>query len=150
MSCAWRRIINVPARKIGDKSVETAMQAAVENGVTLYDVVCHASEYPALSRGAAAMEKFGEMIENLRRLREFVSLSELYDELLDKSGYLRALQLKGGAGGGKPHRAHRGAQVLYRRLQRKRTKIRRLAISSKTWRFTPTRTSRARMRMRSS
>lgn len=35
-----RRIINVPARKIGDKSVETAMQAAVENGVTLYDVVC--------------------------------------------------------------------------------------------------------------
>lgn len=92
-----RRIINVPARKIGDKSVETAMQAAVENGVTLYDVVCHASEYPALSRGAAAMEKFGEMIENLRRLREFVSLSELYDELLDKSGYLRALQLKGGA-----------------------------------------------------
>ena len=92
-----RRIINVPARKIGDKSVETAMQAAVENGVTLYDVVCHASGYPALSRGAAAMEKFGEMIENLRRLREFVSLSELYDELLDKSGYLRALQLKGGA-----------------------------------------------------
>ena len=92
-----RRIINVPARKIGDKSVETAMQAAVENGVTLYDVVCHASEYPALSRGAAAMEKFGEMIENLRRLREFVSLSELYDELLDKSGYIRALQLKGGA-----------------------------------------------------
>ena len=91
-----RRIINVPARKIGDKSVETAMQAAIENGVTLYDVVCHASEYPALSRGAAAMEKFGEMIENLRRLREFVSLSELYDELLDKSGYLRALQLKGG------------------------------------------------------
>nr|WP_302656383.1 UvrD-helicase domain-containing protein [uncultured Agathobaculum sp.] len=91
-----RRIINVPARKIGDKSVETAMQLAVENGVTLYDVVCHASEYHALSRGAAAMEKFGEMMENLRRLREFVSLSELYDELLDKSGYIRALQLKGG------------------------------------------------------
>ena len=42
------------------------------------------------------MEKFGEMIENLRKLREFVSLSELYDELMDKSGYIRALQLKGG------------------------------------------------------
>lgn len=92
-----RRIINTPARKIGDKSVETAMQLAVEYGTTLYDVVCHASQYPALSRGAAAMEKFGEMIENLRKLREFVSLSELYDELMDKSGYIRALQLKGGA-----------------------------------------------------
>lgn len=42
------------------------------------------------------MEKFGEMMENLRKLREFVSLSELYDELMDKSGYIRALQLKGG------------------------------------------------------
>ena len=92
-----RRIINTPARKIGDKSVETAMQLAVEYGTTLYNVVCHASQYPALSRGAAAMEKFGEMIENMRKLREFVSLSELYDELMDKSGYIRALQLKGGA-----------------------------------------------------
>ena len=44
-----RRIINTPARKIGDKSVETAMQLAVEYGTTLYDVVCHASQYPALS-----------------------------------------------------------------------------------------------------
>ena len=64
-SLRLRRLINTPARKIGDKSVETAMQLAVEYGTTLYDVVCHASQYPALSRGAAAMEKFGEMIENL-------------------------------------------------------------------------------------
>lgn len=91
-----RRIINTPTRKIGDKSVETAMQLAVDNGTTLYDVVCHASRYPVLSRTASAMEKFGEMMENLRKLREFVSLSELYDELMDKSGYIRALQLKGG------------------------------------------------------
>ncbi len=41
-----RRIINTPARKIGDKSVETAMQLAVEYGTTLYDVVCHASSVP--------------------------------------------------------------------------------------------------------
>ena len=92
-----RRIINVPARKIGDKSVENAAQLAAENGMLLYDVVRTASQFPALSRGAAAMEKFGEMMENLRRQREFLSLSELYDELLDKSGYRAALEAKGGA-----------------------------------------------------
>ena len=92
-----RRIINVPARKIGDKSVETAAQLAVENGVTLYETVCHASDYPALSRGAAAMEKFGEMMENLRKQKEFLSLSELYDGLLDQTGYLAALEARGGA-----------------------------------------------------
>nr|WP_297171161.1 UvrD-helicase domain-containing protein [uncultured Agathobaculum sp.] len=91
-----RRIINVPARKIGDKSVETAAQIAAEQGQTLYDVVCHASQYPALSRGAAALEKFGAMMENLRKQRQFLSLSELYDELLGKSGYLAALEDKGG------------------------------------------------------
>ena len=91
-----RRIINVPARKIGDKSVETAAQVALENGMLLYDVVRQASHFPALSRGAAAMEKFGAMMENLRQQRQFLSLSELYDELLDKSGYRVALEEKGG------------------------------------------------------
>ena len=91
-----RRIINVPARKIGDKSVETAAQLALENGMLLYDVVRNAAQFPALSRGAGAMEKFGTMMENLRQQRAFLSLSELYDELLDKTGYVRALELKGG------------------------------------------------------
>ncbi len=91
-----RRIINVPARKIGDKSVETAAQLALENGMLLYDVVRNASQFPALSRGAAAMEKFGTMMENLRQQRAFLSLSELYDELLDKTGYRAALEEKGG------------------------------------------------------
>ncbi len=91
-----RRIINVPARKIGDKSVETAAQLALENGMLLYDVVRNASQFPALSRSASAMEKFGTMMENLRQQREFLSLSELYDELLNQSGYLRALMEKGG------------------------------------------------------
>ena len=91
-----RRIINVPARKIGDKSVETAAQLALENGMLLYDVVRNAAQFPTLSRGAGAMEKFGTMMENLRQQRAFLSLSELYDELLDKTGYVRALELKGG------------------------------------------------------
>lgn len=91
-----RRIINVPARKIGDKSVETASQIALENGMLLYDVVRNASQFAPLSRSAAAMEKFGTMMENLRQQREFLSLSELYDELLDQTGYLRALMEKGG------------------------------------------------------
>jgi len=89
-----RRIINVPARKIGDRSVETASQIALDEGMLLYDVVRNASQYPALSRGAGAMEKFGQMIENLRQQREFLSLTELYDALLENSGYVSALMAK--------------------------------------------------------
>ena len=49
-----RRIINVPARKIGDKSVETAAQVALENGMLLYDVMRNASLFATLGRSGAA------------------------------------------------------------------------------------------------
>ncbi|MGE4548416.1 MAG: ATP-dependent helicase [Intestinibacillus sp.] len=89
-----KRIINVPARKIGDRSVEIAEEVAAETGHDLYTVVRHASEYPALSRGASAMEKFGKLMDDLRAMREFLPLSELYDEMLSRTGYLGALQAK--------------------------------------------------------
>ncbi len=90
-----KRIINVPARKIGDRSVELAEQEAAANGLELYEVVRNASRFPALSRGAGAMEKFGLMIDNLRQQQEFLTLPELYDELLEQTGYLAALEAKG-------------------------------------------------------
>ena len=44
------------------------------------------------------MEKFGAMMENLRKQREVPPLSELYDELLDKSWLsLAPPRPKGGA-----------------------------------------------------
>ena len=89
-----RRIINVPARKIGERSVEIAMQQAQESGQELYEVIAHARQFPALSRAASAMEKFAQMIDALRNQREFLSLPELYDELLEQSGYLTALESK--------------------------------------------------------
>lgn len=90
-----KRIINVPARKIGDRSVEIAEQLAAEHGTTLFDVVCRANEFGELSRGAGAMLRFGELMNNLRAQRAFLSLSELYDELLDKTGYRAVLEGKG-------------------------------------------------------
>lgn len=89
-----RRIINVPARKIGGRSVELASEEAAKTGQILFDVVRHADEYPALSRGASAMVRFGEMIEKLREQRETLSLSELYEAILEQSGYRAAWEAK--------------------------------------------------------
>jgi len=89
-----RRIINVPARKIGEKSIENAAQIAARQGLSLYEVVSQAETYPELKRGAAAMERFGALIEDLRGQVENLTLSELYELLLEKSGYLQALILK--------------------------------------------------------
>lgn len=89
-----RRIINVPVRKIGNRSVELAAEEAAQTGQILFDVVRHADEVPALSRSASAMVRFGEMIDRLRELRETLSLSELYDAILEQSGYRAAWEAK--------------------------------------------------------
>ena len=89
-----KRIINVPARKIGAKSIETAEQEAALAGISLFEVIEHASSYPSLSRSAAAMERFGRMIRTFQQEAEFLNLSELYEEILEKSGYRDALMEK--------------------------------------------------------
>ena len=43
---AIKRIINVPKRGIGDKTVETAENAASKNGTTLFEALGCAAEYP--------------------------------------------------------------------------------------------------------
>ena len=92
-----KRIINVPARKIGGKSIEIAEEVAEAHGLDLYDVVKNANQHPDLARGAGPMLRFGEMIETLRAHRETLSLSELYDEMLDVTGYQAALEAKNDA-----------------------------------------------------
>ncbi len=89
-----RRIINVPARKIGNTSVERASQIALENGSTLYETVKNASQYKELSRASKAMEKFASMIEGIREKRSSMKLSEMYDLLLQETGYVASLEQK--------------------------------------------------------
>ena len=89
-----RRIINVPTRKIGEKSIETAAQLATRERLSLYEIISQASAYPELKRSAAAMERFSALIEELREQVATSTLSELYDLLLEKSGYFEMLALK--------------------------------------------------------
>ena len=92
-----RRIINVPARKIGNKTVETALELAHSNGTYLFDIIAHAGSYPELSRASGALLKFSEMILNLQRSLDYLPLDEFYDQLLTVSGYTDALEKKGDA-----------------------------------------------------
>ena len=88
------RIINVPPRGIGATSMETAAQLAARDGQPIFEIVRSANEYPELQRAAMKMRQFAVMIEELRALSETAPLDEVYDALLDRSGYVRALQEK--------------------------------------------------------
>ena len=89
-----RRIINTPKRSIGDRSVEVASQIGQQTGETLFEVVSHAKDYPALSRAANKMTLFAAQMQGLIELNddEKVTLGELYDELVERIDYLNFLK----------------------------------------------------------
>lgn len=88
-----RRIINEPKRGIGDSTINNAAKIADALGISLYEVISHADEYPALSRATAKLNQFTMMIDELHSSRETLSPTELYETLLNKIGYIEFLAL---------------------------------------------------------
>lgn len=93
-----RRVINEPKRGIGDTTVNNAAQIAAELGISLFDVFKNADEYAALSRAALKLKDFCRVIDELTKAAEEISISELFELMLDKTGYRAALELEGDEG----------------------------------------------------
>lgn len=89
-----RRIVNVPARKIGQATVDKAQIIATQHGLTLYDVFRRAEEFPELKNAAGKLKAFTEMIEEMRRRLPESELPEFYDYVCERSGYAPALREK--------------------------------------------------------
>ncbi len=88
------RIINNPPRGIGDRSVEIAMDIAHANETSLFDVISNADKFAELSRASTRMRMFANMISELITLSKELAPDLLYDALLEKTGYLTALEDK--------------------------------------------------------
>ena len=88
------RIINTPARGIGERSIEIVREIAANNGESMFEVIKHADNYPELARPALKMRTFAAMIEELREFAQNNTPDVLFDELIEKTGYIRALEAK--------------------------------------------------------
>lgn len=87
-----RRIINNPPRKIGAKTLDVVTQIATSEELNEFDIAVNARSYPDLERAAEPLAAFAEMITELRAQAQVLSISDLYDLLLEKCGYLRMLE----------------------------------------------------------
>lgn len=85
------RIINEPKRKIGATTIDAVAQIAAEQQCSLFDVIDNASEYLALKRSAASLEGFASLIKTLTVKSKHLSLPDLFDAVLDDSGYRQML-----------------------------------------------------------
>ena len=88
------RIINSPPRGIGDRTVDLVREIANENAISMYEVIAHAEEYPQLSRAAVKLGAFHATIEGIRAFAKENSPDAVLDEIIDKTGYIRALEEK--------------------------------------------------------
>ncbi|HJW21906.1 MAG TPA: UvrD-helicase domain-containing protein, partial [Candidatus Limnocylindrales bacterium] len=86
---SFERIINVPARSIGDKTIE-AVRAATRAGGTFWDALVRGADgqLPDLGpRPRAAIAEFVALIRRLRTRLGILPVPELLDEVLERSGY---------------------------------------------------------------
>ncbi len=100
-SVAFQRIVNVPARGIGARTLERVVASARELGVSAVAVAAMAGRnnndndaaLPALRadiRGALA--SFAELMERLRAQSQQLTVAELLEEVLRSTGYREHLQ----------------------------------------------------------
>ncbi|MCB5714250.1 DNA helicase PcrA [Lactonifactor sp. BIOML-A3] len=89
---AVRRIINVPKRGIGLTTITRVQDYADANGISFYDALRTADEIPSLGRGAAKIRPFVTFIQSLRSKAEYLSVTELLDDIIEETGYVADLK----------------------------------------------------------
>lgn len=87
-----RRIINSPKRGIGDTTVSYASDISDMLGISLFEVFENAENYPSVSRASAKLKAFCSMIRELQSVADEIPLYDLFDKMLDMSGYKAYLQ----------------------------------------------------------
>lgn len=89
---AVRRIINVPKRGIGLTTITRVQDYADANGISFYDALRTADEIPSLGRGAVKIRPFVTFIQSLRSKAEYLSVTELLDDIIEETGYVADLK----------------------------------------------------------
>jgi DNA helicase-2/ATP-dependent DNA helicase PcrA len=86
------RIINVPKRGIGASSIDKIVSYASENGLSVFEALGELEHIGLSARIAASLIEFRRQLEQWAQLQDYVSVTELVEEVLDKSGYREMLK----------------------------------------------------------
>ena len=87
-----RRIINEPARKIGNTTVEVIADLAAQQGVSMLEIIGHADQYAKLSRAIMPLLKFWQIYQNLQDSLETKTLDAFAADVIERTGYKAMLE----------------------------------------------------------
>ncbi len=92
---ALQRVINTPARGIGQTTIERLSEAAGRSGRTLWQTIQQESDAPSGVIGDRALRAIGGFRNLMRQLVEEasrVTVTEFFRSILERTGYLEALR----------------------------------------------------------
>ena len=90
-----KRIINNPPRGLGAKSIETVERLSEAAQVPLYSIVSDPYSFGSLEKSAGKLLQFTSLIEELAQLLDDgMPLTEFYEKVMDRTGYVTMLQSK--------------------------------------------------------
>ena len=89
---AVKRIINVPKRGIGATTIGKIEAYALSQEISFMDALYQVEDVPGIGKAAAKIQRFTDLISDLRdELAQGLMLQELYDEILERTGYREEL-----------------------------------------------------------
>lgn len=89
---SFRRIVNEPKRGIGNATIDKLAEVADLNNLSLYEQALEVRNTNLPARAANNLEEFAFMIRDFRKMTEFVTVTDLVESILDKTGYIDLLK----------------------------------------------------------
>ena len=89
---AVRRIINVPKRGIGLTTINRIQESATERGIGFYEALLAPGLIAGAGRSATKLDSFAALIEYFKTLAEEMSITDLLQEVIGKTGYIESLE----------------------------------------------------------
>ena len=88
---AVRRIINVPKRGIGLTTINRIQESAAARGIGFYEALLAPELIAGVGHSASKLDSFAALIEYFKGQAERESLTDLLNEIIEKTGYIESL-----------------------------------------------------------
>ncbi|WP_281974978.1 DNA helicase PcrA [Halobacillus litoralis] len=84
---SFLRVVNEPKRGVGKTSMEKMMAYAADHDISLYEAAAEVDFVGVSAKAAKAIMSFRKMIQNWTQQQEFLSATDMVQDVIDKTGY---------------------------------------------------------------
>ena len=83
-----KRIINIPKRGIGDRTISQVEEISMHDGKSMFEIMENAEQFDELSKSAEKINGFVKIINDMREMLENGSkISDMYEKLIKEIQY---------------------------------------------------------------